>query len=357
MEFSDKYSSVVEIFQNMTEETMDGVALSDIVGGGDPLRVAVDGINLIARVANLKPTDNVLDLGCGCGRTAAALTQHLASSSRYYGIDIVPGLIEFSQRRITSRFENFQFFTIDQDNSSYDYFRTVKTVNKINSIEEVCGAGSIDLCISMSLFTHLNLEMAKSYLLNIYNVLNFNGRAYITVFLLDAITRAIIKGGEPSYRFSHMSSVDGVYYERPDAPMHAVAFDESTLRGVLVESGFYIDQILYGDWAGRRNAHTHQDVVVLRKLPSVVGFVHFNSASGVVGWAAAKNGSSEPIMISIHADGKPIGSVCADEFRSDLVSAGYGTGHHGFRWTPASPLPEQTVVTVYAGSGEQIPSI
>jgi SAM-dependent methyltransferase len=353
----EKYSSVAEIFQAMEKERLDGISLADIIGGGSPLEVAADSVRLISMTAGLHPTDNILDLGCGCGRYGTALTQHIASTSKYYGIDIVPALIEFAQRRITSKFGNFQFFTIEQNNSSYDYYRTASHTSSIRNISEICASGSIDLCIATSLFTHLDFAVAKRYLEDIYAALQVDGRAYLTFFLLDATTRALMKGGQPSFTFGHASLDDGVYYDRPDAPMHAVAFDETTLRAVLSSCGFYIDQIQYGSWAGRRNAQTYQDVVVARRMPLVVGYVDVANVTGVTGWVAAKSGSSEPIKVNIYADGKVVATLCADEFRSDLVSVGYGTGHHGFRWTPSNPLPENTIVTVYAESGEQIPVV
>ncbi|HXE03786.1 MAG TPA: class I SAM-dependent methyltransferase, partial [Methyloceanibacter sp.] len=202
MSTSTEYSAVLPIFREMQQETIDGIPLSELVGGGDPPAVAGQMVEVIKSAAGLNPTDHVLDIGCGCGRIAAALTQHLDPTSRYYGVDIVPGLVDFAQRHISSHYPNFRFLTIDQKNSFYDTFRA-KGIADISAVSEVCGERSIDLCIATSLFTHLTAKDTRNYLSAIQSVLKPDGRAVVTFFVLDATTRALMQGGHPSFGFKH----------------------------------------------------------------------------------------------------------------------------------------------------------
>jgi len=70
------------------------VPLSDVIGGGDPERVASEIILVLAKHVDLTAQRSVLDVGCGCGRIATALTQYLDDTSDYVGVDIIPGLVQ-----------------------------------------------------------------------------------------------------------------------------------------------------------------------------------------------------------------------------------------------------------------------
>jgi SAM-dependent methyltransferase len=172
-----KYAPILPIFREMQLQTLDGVALSEMVGGGDPVEVANRMIEVIRGAVGISSTDTVLDIGCGCGRVATALTQYLGASARYYGVDIVPGLIDFCRTQITPIYPNFQFFLIDQTNLSYDWYIKEARDNTISVLSDACGDQSIDLCIALSLFTHLTVIGARKYFAEIARVLKPDGRA------------------------------------------------------------------------------------------------------------------------------------------------------------------------------------
>ena len=73
---------------------------------------------MIEKYAGLHPGDSILNVGCGCGRIAAALTQYLHRESCYAGIDIVPGLIDFARKFITSRYPHFKFRVLNESNKT-----------------------------------------------------------------------------------------------------------------------------------------------------------------------------------------------------------------------------------------------
>src|SRR5690348_4754219 len=106
------HANVGPIFEAMKTQTLGGIPLADLVGGGDPATVAAEMVDVLRNTSGLNAADHVLDIGCGCGRYAAALTQHLSPSARYYGVDILPGLVDFCQSHITAQFPNFQFAII-----------------------------------------------------------------------------------------------------------------------------------------------------------------------------------------------------------------------------------------------------
>src|SRR3984893_13773368 len=151
------YQAVAPIFDAMMAEKIKEMSVSDMVGGGYPFPVAVHFMQLLEKYTDLSPGDDVLDIGCGCGRLAATLTQHISLGGSYRGVDIVPGLIRFANKHIATRWPHFQFMTLDQDNPAYNHWRNdSNVVNPIHSLEESYTPGSITLCIATSLFTHMD---------------------------------------------------------------------------------------------------------------------------------------------------------------------------------------------------------
>lgn len=263
------YSPVQKIFEAMKSETIHGITVNDIVGGWEPLDIAQHFMGLLIAHAELRADDRILDAGCGCGRLATGLTQHIGPTGSYVGVDIVPGLIDFCRRHISQQYPNFHFLTLLQSNTSYDHCRDGITAD-IAEITDAAPAASTDLCIATSLFTHLDASEAAKNLAAINHFLAPNGRAFITLFLLDAATWPMIRrqpaGGMTHFRFAHRIDKRGVYVERAEEPRYAVAFEFSFLADLLAAAGLYVERVLYGAWPGRPHWVSFQDILVLRKL-------------------------------------------------------------------------------------------
>ena len=63
---------------------------------------------------------------------------------------------------------------------------------------------------------------------------------------------------------------------------------------------------------------------------NILGFVEQVSPTGVAGWAADASALDARVTVEVFAGGALVGSGLADQYRSDLVAAGYGDGKHGF---------------------------
>jgi SAM-dependent methyltransferase len=102
----------------------------------------------------------VLDIGCGCGKTARTLVYH-PYIKQYIGFDVIPDNIDWCLRTIapvaTGRFE---FHCLDV------YSQTYNPTGKLRGIDVVFPAadGSIDFAFAASVFTHLLEGDAKHYL-------------------------------------------------------------------------------------------------------------------------------------------------------------------------------------------------
>src|SRR2546425_10838145 len=67
---------------------------------GNFRREGEEFLDYLVKLANLRPSDAVLDVGCGIGRVAVALTQFMSGAGRYEGMDIVPDAINWCRLNI-----------------------------------------------------------------------------------------------------------------------------------------------------------------------------------------------------------------------------------------------------------------
>jgi SAM-dependent methyltransferase len=119
----------------------------------------------------------VLDIGCGCGRSARLLVPHTAVKT-YIGFDVIVENIVWCQRFIQERFPTKAiFYHYDVTSAEYNPNGTMHA----HDVRFPAENGTVDLVIATSLFTHLLEDDAKHYLAEIARVLNSVGRAIITI--------------------------------------------------------------------------------------------------------------------------------------------------------------------------------
>jgi ubiquinone/menaquinone biosynthesis C-methylase UbiE len=78
-------------------------------------------------LAQVKPGDCVLEVGCGTGTLTLAVKRQAGPSGKAFGIDIIPGMIELSKRKATQANEDvtFQLGSIDDIPFSANQFDVV----------------------------------------------------------------------------------------------------------------------------------------------------------------------------------------------------------------------------------------
>jgi ubiquinone/menaquinone biosynthesis C-methylase UbiE len=66
-------------------------------------------------LAQVKPGDCILEVGCGTGTLTLAAKRRTGPSGKAFGIDVIPGMIELSQRKAAQANEDvtFQLGSID----------------------------------------------------------------------------------------------------------------------------------------------------------------------------------------------------------------------------------------------------
>lgn len=230
------------------------------VGPSDFEATGREFLDLFIRLAELQPDEQILEIGCGCGRMALPLTTYLNSKGTYVGMDITQKPIAWCQHNITPRYPNFRFFHIDLYNKRYNE----QSQNLAKDYKFPFQNESFDFIFLTSVFTHLLPDDTENYLSEIGRLLRSDGRALLTFFLLNHTQQTLAEQGQNDIDFKYGS---GPYRLRNDAiPESAVAYDEVYLSRLIMKVGLeIISPIHYGGWSGRTDGLSYQDILLVRR--------------------------------------------------------------------------------------------
>ena len=229
--------------------------------GGDFEAIGAEFAQLFLTIGALQPHESVLEVGCGVGRMAVPLTRILGPAGRYAGFDVMKDAIEWCRQEITPRYPRFHFDHADAVNSFYNPDGSVQPSEYRFPHDDE----SFDFVFLTSVFTHMLPADVEQYASEIARVLKKGGRCFITFFLLNDESRALIRSGMAGpFPFNTLSDIHTMLY--PHVPEAAVAYDETYARQLLRRHNLTIaEPIHYGDWCGRLDGLSLQDIVLAVK--------------------------------------------------------------------------------------------
>lgn len=234
--------------------------LSRFVGSGDFREIGEVYLRCFIELGGLRPTDRVLDVGCGIGRMAVPLTGHLTTGS-YDGFDIVPVAIKWCARHITPRYPSFRFHLADLCNTAYHPEGRYRAADYRFPFADA----SFDFVLLVSVLTHLLPREATNYLHEVTRVLRPGGRCFMTWFLLDEESLQQIRAGTSLVAF-FPSGEEGCMVADPRNPGDVTAHSEAAVRALSQDCGLLLQEpVHYGSWRGRERALTHQDILIALK--------------------------------------------------------------------------------------------
>lgn len=241
-------------------ETMTPPKSRIFIGDGDFKAIGQEFKKYLIELAGLRPNHRVLDVGCGIGRMAIPLTDFLAGTGEYDGIDIVEDGINWCADKITSRFGNFRFVHTDIYNKHYN----PKGRYAAHEYAFPFADNTFDVVLLTSVFTHMRPHEVEHYLAEISRVLVPGGRCLITFFLINEEATEACKSGASFFDFRY--EMDGFLTTNKETPEAAIAYRQAYVENLFDAYGLdTIGGIYFGSWCGRKSFLSCQDVIVARK--------------------------------------------------------------------------------------------
>jgi ubiquinone/menaquinone biosynthesis C-methylase UbiE len=165
------------------------------------------------KMAGVRQSDIVLDLGSGCGFGTATIARHV---SQVIACDISSAYLAFARRECTD-FGNVQFHAI--------------TNHDLSPVDD----DSVDAVISMAVFIHLNLYDIYLYFEEFSRVLKPGGKVLIDFANMNRLFSWIPNRSQNQQFLSHA----GFYRDDPRALAELVQWNSARgIRGVARSLGF-----------------------------------------------------------------------------------------------------------------------
>jgi SAM-dependent methyltransferase len=228
------------------------------IGDGDFEDTGAEFLDYFIRFGGLERSHHVLDVGCGIGRMARPLTNYLTTGT-YEGFDIAPRGVQWCEENISPRYPRFHFSLADIRNREYNPHGLVIASDYRFPHEDA----SFDFALLTSVFTHLRPLEVSHYLAELRRVLTSGGKCLATFFLINEESRSLIESGQSSLDLSQ--AIPGCWTTSLRVPETAIGYEETCLMQMIREQGLTLKSLHFGNWCGRAEYLSYQDVVVLAK--------------------------------------------------------------------------------------------
>ncbi len=111
-------------------------------------------------LAQVKPGECILEVGCGTGTLTLAAKRQAGPSGKAFGIDVIPGMIELSQRKAAQANEDVTF--------------------QLGSIDDIpFSANQFDVVMCSFMIFHMSEMVRRKGIAEIYRVLKPKGRLLV----------------------------------------------------------------------------------------------------------------------------------------------------------------------------------
>ena len=231
-----------------------------IIGDGDFEQIGEGFKRQLIELGDLQPNDRVLDVGCGIGRMAIPLTSYLSREGEYWGFDIVKKGIDWCQKHISSKYNNFHFIHSNIYNKHYNVRGNIQARNYKFPFED----RFFDLVFLTSVFTHMLPPDVENYVGEISRVLKADGKCMITFFILNDESTNLIRSGNSKLDFRY--EIDGCLTTDKNTPEDALAYRENYIIDLFNKQGLVIHRpVYYGSWCNRQDYFGFQDLIIAEK--------------------------------------------------------------------------------------------
>jgi SAM-dependent methyltransferase len=217
-------------------------------------------VRSIISLCDLKSDARVLEIGCGCGRVAAALASYLSDEGRYDGFDVAAPLINWCLEELEPRLPQFHFRLVN------DVFAGGH--NPAGHMDAAAFAfpyanDSFDLAILCSVLTHMLPDAIENYLRQTARILVPGGSAFISVLLFDFAAEIAVRNGTTIFDFRHQ--IGPCLTFDPQHPEEGIACGEAWFFQAIECSGLRVANMRRGNWRDVSSYAITQDYVLAEK--------------------------------------------------------------------------------------------
>jgi len=211
-------------------------------------------LNNFKKYCNLKPENEILELGQGMGRLTMPLTKYLNDQGEYYGLDVIPDSVKHCQENITKKFPNFYFLLADVKNKVYNPEGQLQAHEYIFPFRD----NFFDFVFLHSVFTHMLLEDMKNYLSEIVRVLKPGKRCLISYALFNT------ESNNKLNRYNHEHDFGSYRCKLPNNPEIAISYDIKLIQDTYKKVGLKIIEPIH--YTHTNNEISQQDVIIASKI-------------------------------------------------------------------------------------------
>jgi len=217
-------------------------------------------VRSIVELCGLECDARVLEIGCGCGRIAVALADHLSDGGHYEGFDVAALLIDWCRQELQPRLPQFHFRLADEVHAPGHNPAGSRSAAQF---EFPYSDRSFDLAILCSVLTHILPDAMENYLRQTARVLASGGSAFMSVFLFDQAAEIAVRKRTTIFDFRH--KIGPCLTFDPEHPDEGIACEETWFVEAVDRAGLRIADIRRGNWRVLRTYAITQDYVVARK--------------------------------------------------------------------------------------------
>lgn len=227
-------------------------------GSGDFEKSGKALMQLCIDYADLKPDSALLDVGCGIGRLAIPLTQHLNKNGKYEGFDVVADGINWCKEKVSSKYPNFNFTYTPLRNDLYNLTAQQQAEHFVFPYAD----NYFDVVVLTSVFTHMQPAEVQHYLKEIKRVLKPGGHCLATFFILDEKTKETLKHNPDLMQFKY--EYDHYFLHDNNVKDANIGFKDFSINNMAQQAGLNIKLINNGWWKGHDKSKSlnYQDLVI-----------------------------------------------------------------------------------------------
>ncbi len=230
-------------------------------GSGDFIKQGNHHLELLIKHISLVPSDHVLDIGSGIGRTASALTNYIDKNGSYKGFDVVKKGVDWCKNRITKDNLNFEFLYVPLQNDLYN-----QSIGDAKAFTFPYKNDSFTKSFLFSVFTHMQKDEIENYLKEISRVLKPSGQCLATFFTYNQETENFT-ASNPGFNFP----VNKETHRLMNAEVTAanIALFEPELDRMIAAAGLEKRAFIPGFWRDqglKAKGRDFQDVLILKKV-------------------------------------------------------------------------------------------